>query len=952
MRKLQAALTGLLVVAAFLIAPPAHAATVKVTVHLYRVVEISCDEGATVPCPNDYYPKFKIGTEDLYDGKDDFCCAHGTDFRTNWVHSADVDTSQNPIDIHMELWDQDDSSDDDPIDWGAPGDHVDLKFDLNTCVFTGGGLTAQQGAGITSLAGESEQSAVDSARGYFTITTPDCLQKAKTTDGDGDGLMDVWESPGRGVDYDGNGTVDLPLGDMGALPYRKDLFVEADHMAGAAPRPGALTDVVNAFAAAPVDEYEPGKYRGVNLHVLSGEEVTRIDNIKFLDPGPGDLDDFNDLKGGKPDVDCDGFLGTAAERSSPNCKNILEARRQVYRYMIFGHTYDPNPDSSGQAEIDDVTVEGGNDFIVTVATWDFDDDADRQVTEASTFMHEFGHTLGLGHGGGDHINCKPNYLSVMSYAFQFPGRDPNRPLDYTSAAKGTAFGTPLNEASLDEKKRLHATPNPARKTVYGLNGKLRVTDANDQPIDWNGKDGDQETGIPADINWIDSIGDPGKGCNIQATQTLNGHDDWANIQYNPRQHVGFFADGIRRNLPVELTETDVKAMTQQADLKLTKTADRATAAGGQTISYTVGVTDLGPGPAKSIEVVDTLPDGTIQRRNLPDLANGATTTTPFSYQVPCAVTDGTVITNTATVTGTDAEGVPDPSRTDNTATATTTARAPKLTVAQTATPSVGSGEAITYTITYANAGGDAASNVGVTATVPKDVYYSKALDLGAGPKPATVTLNADGTRTLTWSPGDLAANSGDKKIVFTARPTLLALPGATFTGGVSIAYKNGSGACVYAPVTASSSTTVTAVAPSRNPMLPALWALRTDLRTAETLARVQATDTRWDGADGSAPDGKLSQQEASAALFLPVLQPRTLRADLLAATLNMATRRINAGTVLRTLTTQALGVGTVGDTVRYAQTTLAQPPTLANLVRYAKSTLVLTEVNSGIAERY
>lgn len=952
MRTVRAALTGLLVMAAFLVAPPAHAATVRVTVHLYRVVEISCDEGATVPCPNDYYPKFKIGSEDLYDGKDDYCCAHGTDFRTNWVHSADVDTGQNPIDIHMELWDQDDSSDDDPIDWGAPGDHVDLKFDLNTCVFTGGGLTAQQGAGVTSLAGESEQSAVDSARGYFTITTPDCLQKAKTTDGDGDGLMDVWETPGQGLDADADGTVDLDLAAMGALPYRKDLFVEADHMEGAAPQAGALTDVVDAFAAAPVDMYEPGKYRAVNLHVLSGEQVPRIDVVKFNDTGPGPLDDFNDLKSGRPDVDCDGFLGTAADRSSPNCENILDARRKVYRYMIFGHKYEQFPDSSGQAEIDDATLQGGNDFIVTVATWDFDDDAERRVIESSTFMHEFGHTLGLGHGGGDHVNCKPNYLSVMSYAFQFPRRDPNRPLDYSSAAKGTAFTTPLDESGLDERKRLHATPDPARKTVYGVNGKLRVADANDQPIDWNDTNGNQESAAKADINWIDSIGDPGEGCNIKGTQTLNGHDDWAGIQYDPRLNAGFLADGARNDLPRELTQTDYKAMAQQADLRLTKTADRAEATGGQTISYTVGVTDLGPGPAKSIEVTDTLPDGTVQRRTLPDLAAGATTTTPFTYQVPCAITDGTVITNTATVTGADAEGVPDPSRTDNTATASTTARAPKLTVTQTATPSAGAGEAITYTITYANAGGDAASNVAVTATLPKDVYYSTALDLGAGPRPATATLDPDGTRTLTWNPGTVPAHSGDQKIVFTARPTLLALPGATFTGGVSIAYRNGSGACVFAPVTASSTTTVTAVAPSRDPMLPPLWALRTDLRTAETLARVQATDTRWDGADGSAPDGRLSQQEAAAVFFPPVTQPRTLRADLLAATLNLATRRINAGTVVSTPVTRALGLGTVGDAVRYAQATLAQPPSPPNLVRYAKTGVVLTEVNAGVAERY
>lgn len=34
-------------------------------------------------------------------------------------------------------------------------------------------------------------------------------------------------------------------------------------------------------------------------------------------------------------------------------------------------------------------------------------------------MHELGHTLNLKHGGIDHINCKPNYLSIMSYTRQF-----------------------------------------------------------------------------------------------------------------------------------------------------------------------------------------------------------------------------------------------------------------------------------------------------------------------------------------------------------------------------------------------------------------------------------------------------------------------------------------------------------------------------------------------------
>ena len=41
-------------------------------------------------------------------------------------------------------------------------------------------------------------------------------------------------------------------------------------------------------------------------------------------------------------------------------------------------------------------------------------------------MHEFGHTLGLDHGGPDtfesrEIDNKPNYLSIMNYSFQFSG---------------------------------------------------------------------------------------------------------------------------------------------------------------------------------------------------------------------------------------------------------------------------------------------------------------------------------------------------------------------------------------------------------------------------------------------------------------------------------------------------------------------------------------------------
>jgi len=41
--------------------------------------------------------------------------------------------------------------------------------------------------------------------------------------------------------------------------------------------------------------------------------------------------------------------------------------------------------------------------------------------KVGTFIHEFGHDLGQRHGGDNDQNFKPNYLSVMNYAFQIGG---------------------------------------------------------------------------------------------------------------------------------------------------------------------------------------------------------------------------------------------------------------------------------------------------------------------------------------------------------------------------------------------------------------------------------------------------------------------------------------------------------------------------------------------------
>jgi hypothetical protein len=68
---------------------------------------------------------------------------------------------------------------------------------------------------------------------------------------------------------------------------------------------------------------------------------------------------------------------------------------------------------------------GGADSVVALGLWP---EADRtEAVEASTLMHELGHSLGLTHGGTYYdvpgvatygANCKPNYQSVMNYLFE------------------------------------------------------------------------------------------------------------------------------------------------------------------------------------------------------------------------------------------------------------------------------------------------------------------------------------------------------------------------------------------------------------------------------------------------------------------------------------------------------------------------------------------------------
>ena len=155
--------------------------------------------------------------------------------------------------------------------------------------------------------------------------------------------------------------------------------------------------------------------------------------------------------------------------------------------------------------------------------------------QEGTFMHEFGHNLGLRHGGGDDINCKPNYFSVQSYLFQMSNYVSNRPLDYSRSAV-----TALNEVSLTEANGLgQSTPTnlpSERGPGDSFTQSPRITQgpalvtAGANPVDWNYNGRIDTTPVNVNINKFSS--DPTAGCNGFGTQ-LNGFDDWSNLVYLP-----------------------------------------------------------------------------------------------------------------------------------------------------------------------------------------------------------------------------------------------------------------------------------------------------------------------------------------------------------------------------------------------------------------------------------
>lgn len=319
------------------------------------------------------------------------------------------------------------------------------------------------------------------------------------TDTDGDGLPDGWEV--IGVDRNGDGQAEIDLAARGADPQVKDLFLEVDwaQHRGHTHKPayGALQVLRNTFAA-----------HGIQVHTDIAQEGGPFNPARF-------------------------DHGHEAHRHL-----IDHGRAGIFMHVIAGHLGGPS---------------AGGGWTVYLPT----DTTDAQVEGrvGAQLLHEVGHQLGLGHGGGGTIDSKdgsrqaafaedykPNYLSVMNDAYAWGLIvDTTSGLIRVPTYAGFAIGD-LDENSLDEpagtsfdlqelQDTLKAGPTPLleKGTVSGL--RLRYTCPDEGPIRWalapgpvdwncNGSSGDK--GVKADVN---------RGGANSGISKLYSRTDWDSLSF-------------------------------------------------------------------------------------------------------------------------------------------------------------------------------------------------------------------------------------------------------------------------------------------------------------------------------------------------------------------------------------------------------------------------------------
>jgi len=214
------------------------------------------------------------------------------------------------------------------------------------------------------------------------------------------------------------------------------------------------------------------------------------------------------------------WYGTAEERDIPTPTptnfwddDVRAEKAQIFHYVIFGHDRKNGGTTSGYSEAP------GNDILITLGSWDYS--VGTEDHQAGALMHEIGHNLNLLHGGVNDDNCKPNYISVMTYSRQTSEYIIDRPLDFSNftlnelSENGTAQtiisygGHDLETAHGDSAGDLGLIMTGSGETLDGDFNKINVVGCDGSGTDLSTqKDWDPNTVslvARSNDNWVDGL---------------------------------------------------------------------------------------------------------------------------------------------------------------------------------------------------------------------------------------------------------------------------------------------------------------------------------------------------------------------------------------------------------------------------------------------------------------
>ena len=292
-------------------------------------------------------------------------------------------------------------------------------------------------------------------------------------------------------------------------------------------------------------------------------------------------------------------------------------------------------------------------------------------------------------------------------------------------------------------------------------GKYALTNGS-LPLSWTNQDPSQDGytliwNINVTVKGTDDNGGTTGGANDTLFVQFKAHpttDAAQGINTNRAMAEGTDSGGN----PIGTNVGEASVMVNKPVITISKTATSPVGVLG-TITYTITVTNTGNEDLTNATITDTLPDGVTYQSSSGGSYNSSNNTVTFtgltvpqggSIQKQITVTvnknvpKDTVLTNSATVSGSDSGGN---TITAGPATADTTVEAPSLSITKQASPNpVKAGENVTYTITVTNNGNQNATNVTITDNVPAHTTFVSADNNG--------TLSGS---TVTWNVGTVAA---------------------------------------------------------------------------------------------------------------------------------------------------------------------------------------------------